>query len=474
MAMACFIPESMYSQDGGIKPLPGADGRKPNIILIVADDLGIGDLGCYGQKKIKTPNIDALAKSGMRFNQFYSGTSVCAPSRASLMTGLHTGHTAIRGNRAMEPEGQWPLPEKSVTVADNLKKAGYTTGDFGKWGLGPVGSTGDPLKQGFDKFFGYNCQSQAHNYYPDHLWDQDKKLLLTKNTVTSFSDYAPALIQARAKQFLTENADKPFFLFLSYTLPHAALQVPDDSMFRFYRSQFNEQPVAVKAWTGKGYAPQAYPKAAYATMVSLLDKYVGEIMSEVKARGIADNTIIIFTSDNGAHKEGGHDPDFFDSNLGFRGYKRDLYEGGVRTPMIVSWPGTVRAGSKSEYVGAFWDLMPTFNEVAGFTTDAYTDGISFAPELRSKKQPIHDFLYWEFHEAGGRQAVRMDQWKAVRQNVIEDVSAPIELYDIKNDPGETKNVARKFPNIVSTMRTVMEQQHVEIEDFPLIGKAIDN
>lgn len=442
--------------------------QPPNIILIVADDLGIGDLGCYGQKLIRTPHLDDLAKKGKRFTQFYAGTSVCAPSRASLITGLHTGHTTIRGNREIQPEGQWPLPAGSVTIAKTLQRAGYVTGNFGKWGLGAVGSSGDPLNQGFDFFYGYNCQRQSHNYYPAHLWKQQQKILLSSNTADSQKEYAPALIQKEALGFITHQKSKPFFLYLSYTLPHAALQTPDDSLFNAYKKLFNEQPVTVAKWNGTGYQPQAYPKAAYATMVSRLDQYVGEVMQRLKEEGIDQNTLVLFTSDNGPHKEGGNDPDFFNSNGQFRGYKRDLYEGGIRVPLIVSWPGKTKKGSVSRHVSAFWDLLPTLREIAGDTLNVYTDGISFVPELLQRRQQPHEFLYWEFHEGGGIQAVRMDQWKAVRLNVIENEYAPIALYDLKNDPGETKDLSTRFPNIVARMRSVMQHQHIEQEHFPFL------
>jgi arylsulfatase A len=450
------------------------DKRLPNIVLIVADDLGYGDVGCYGQKKIKTPNIDALAANGMKFTQFYAGTSVCAPSRASLLTGLHTGHTAVRGNRELKPEGQFPLPSNAFTIAELLKKSGYVTGDFGKWGLGPVGSTGDPLNQGFDQFFGYNCQRQSHNYYPDHLWDQDKQVKYDGNTTNNFQVYAPEAIQKKALEFIAGNAAKPFFLYLSYTLPHAALQIKDTALFTEYKMAFNEQPVAVKTpWTGEGYAPQPYPRAAYATMVSTLDRYVGEVISELKNRGLDQNTIIIFTSDNGPHREGGNDPDFFNSNAGLRGYKRALYEGGIRSPLIVSWLPTIKKGSTSQHIGAFWDLMPTFAGITNYKLKEYTDGVSFLPELQGKKQPAHEFLYWEFHEEGGRQAIRMDQWKGVRQGVLNDPNSPIELFDLKKDPGEKSDLAKRFPEIIKSMRIVMDQQHVENDNFPLTKKKND-
>ncbi|MHA4843413.1 arylsulfatase [Flavitalea antarctica] len=463
LALVCFgySFSFMYAQDG-------TGNRLPNIVLIVADDLGNGDLGCYGQKKIKTPNIDALASNGMKFSRFYAGTSVCAPSRASLLTGLHTGHTAVRGNKELQPEGQFPLPSNAFTIAELLKKSGYVTGDFGKWGLGPVGSTGDPLKQGFDSFFGYNCQRQSHNYYPDHLWDQDRQVKFAGNSLNNFNVYAPDVIQEKALEFIARNAAKPFFLYLSYTLPHAALQVKDTATFDRYKANF---PVAVKTpWTGEGYAPQPYPRAAYATMVTTLDRYVGEVVNELKRRGLDQHTIIMFTSDNGPHREGGNDPDFFNSNMGFRGYKRDLYEGGIRTPLIVSWLPVIKKGSTSQHIGAFWDILPTIAELTNYKLNEYTDGVSFLPELIARKQPEHEFLYWEFHEGGGRQALRMDQWKGVRQNVLNDPNPPIELYDLKRDPAEKTNLAKKFPEIVNRMRVVIDQQHVENDDFPLTKK----
>jgi arylsulfatase A-like enzyme len=457
----------------GYAAVNAQNAAAPNIVLIVADDLGIGDLGCYGQQKISTPNIDALASAGMRFRNFYAGTSVCAPSRASLMTGLHTGHTAVRGNLEVQPEGQFPLPANSFTIGKMLKDRGYVTGDFGKWGLGPVGSSGDPLNQGFDFFFGYNCQRQSHNYYPQHLWKQNHQVKYPANSNTSFKDYAPEIIQGEAKTFIEQNKSRPFFLYLSYTLPHAALQVNDDSLFEAYRQKFNEEPVAVKTpWNGVGYAPQAYPLAAYATMVTKLDEYVGQIVREIKDKGLSENTMIIFTSDNGPHKEGGNDPDYFNSNMNLRGYKRDLYEGGVRVPMIVSWPGKVKAGKISDYIGAFWDFLPTFADITHKVVGTYTDGISFLPELTGKKQTPHEHLYWEFHEGGGRQAVRMDQWKGVRLQVIADPNGPIELYDLKADPAEKTDLSKKYPEIIRRMRIVMEQQHVENENFPLWKKQI--
>ena len=440
----------------------------PNIIFILADDMGYGDLGCYGQQLIETPNLDAMAKQGMRFTQFYAGTSVCAPSRSSLLTGQHTGHTPIRGNKGVKPEGQWPIPDSAITIAEVLKKAGYTTGDFGKWGLGAVASSGDPIKQGFDFFYGYNCQSLAHDYYPDHLWENDRRVDFSEHNT-----YAAELIQQKALQFIDQQKNKPFFLYLSYTLPHAALQVPDDSLFEKYKRKFNEQPVPVKTADANGYAGQAYPRAAYAAMVSRLDVYVGQIIQQLKQLGIDKNTLVIFTSDNGPHKEGGNDPSYFNSNGSLRGIKRDLYEGGIREPMIAYWPGKVKAGSTSNFAGAFWDFMPTFTELANTASPNNIDGISIVPVLLSQKnQPSHEWLYWEFHEQGGKQAVRMDKWKGVRLNVIKEADGPIELYDLQTDAGEKINVADQHPEIVKAIKKIMQQQHRESADFPLFTQAL--
>lgn len=388
----CIIPFTAFEQN------------RPNIVFILADDMGYGDLGCYGQKLIETPHIDALAAKGIRFTQFYAGTSVCAPSRSSLLTGQHTGHTPIRGNYEIQPEGQLPLPDTAYTIAKMLKDAGYVTGDFGKWGLGYPGSEGTPGKQGFDHFFGYNCQRQSHNYFPDHLWDNDTRVDYA-NTPENQKYYAPDLIQKKALEFIDENKTKPFFLYLSYTLPHAALQLPHgDSLLEYYKRKFNEQPKTIPAlWDGKGYQPQAYPHAAYAAMVTKLDNYIEQVVEKLKTLGIEKNTLIIFTSDNGPHREGGNDPAFFNSSGGFKGIKRDLYEGGILTPMIAYWPAVITKPKVSGLTGAFWDFMPTFAAMAGAPAPPHTDGISLLPTLSSNgKQRQHEFLYWEFHEDGGR------------------------------------------------------------------------
>lgn len=442
----------------------------PNVIFILADDMGYGDPGCYGQQRISTPHIDLLAKSGMRFTQFYAGTSVCAPSRASLMTGLHTGHTPIRGNHEVKPEGQLPIPDSSYTIAELFKKAGYATGDFGKWGLGYIGSTGDPIKQGFDKFYGYNCQAKAHNYFPDHLWENDTRIELN-NTTASQPRYAADMIQEKALDFIDANRKQPFFLFLSYTLPHAALQLPaGDTCFERYRKQFNETAQPVKTpWNGVGYQPQPYPRSAYAAMVSRLDRYVGEVVAKLKALQLDQNTLIIFTSDNGPHAEGGNDYAFFNSNAGFRGIKRDLYEGGIREPMIASWPAVIKPGTVSGQTGAFWDFFPTFASLTGQSVPENIDGISLLPTLSGKgKQEQHAYYYWEFHENGGRQAVLMGKWKAVRLNVFKAPDGDIELYDLSTDPKETLNLGAMNPQVVKQIREIMQKSHTENADFPFL------
>lgn len=450
------------------------NAAQPNIVLIVADDLGYGDVGFNGQKLIKTPNLDRLAAQGMRFNQFYAGTTVCAPSRSALMTGQHTGHTYIRGNKEMIPEGQQPLAASETTIAEVLKKAGYTTAAFGKWGLGPVGSEGDPLKQGFDYFYGYNCQKLAHRYYPAHLWENEKKIVLTENqNLQVAKTFAPDLIQQQTLTFIDKQNDKqPFFLFLPYILPHAELLVPDDPLLEYYKGKFPEKPFkgadyGVDAKDG-GYTSQPYPHATFAAMVARLDKYVGEVMDKLKAKGLDKNTIIIFSSDNGPHVEGGADPVFFNSGGGLRGVKRDLYEGGIRVPFVVSWPGIIKPNTQSDFVGAFWDLVPTLAELAHTKVISPTDGLSFAATLTGKgKQKQHEYLYWEFHEGGGKQAVRQENWKAVKLNVNRPESSKIELYDLTKDSSEQVDLSKQFPDKVAKMEALMKEAHRASALFPL-------
>ena len=422
--------------------------QRPNIIFILADDLGYGDVGYQGQQKIHTPNIDRMADQGMRFSQCYAGTAVCAPSRASLMTGLHTGHTPIRGNRGFQPEGQFPLPDSSLTIATVLQQQGYTTAIFGKWGLGYPGSTGTPLKKGFTTFFGYNCQTLAHNYYPDHLWSNDDKIELP-GTI-----YSADLIHQHALQFLKNNRSHPFFLFLAYTLPHAQLQVPHDSVYTSYLLQFHDTL-----------------RAAYAAMVTRLDRYLGEIRQQVASLGLAGNTLILFSSDNGPHREGGNDPAYFHSSGGLRGIKRDLYEGGIREPFVAVWPGHIRPGARSDRPFAFWDLFPTFEQTAGIPVTQNIDGFSILPVLEGHPEQAksHDYFYWEFHESGGRQAVRWGKWKGIRLDVNTETDPPIEVYDLDTDPGERNNIAAQHPDIVQHIKTIMTQAHRPNKDWPLLS-----
>jgi arylsulfatase A len=423
----------------------------PNIIYILADDLGYGDLSCFGQEKFATPNIDRLAGEGMRLTQHYAGSTVCAPSRSCLMTGQHTGHTPIRGNLRTPPEGQWPIPDATFTLAEMLKQKGYVTGAFGKWGLGGPGSTGDPVNQGFDVFFGYNSQTLAHNYYPDHLWSNRDKIMLTGNEGNGKGVYAPELIQEKAMEFLEENHDRPFFLYYPTTIPHAELVAPERYMEKYRGKLLPEKSYKGAAEGDPRYRKGAYSSqpeahAAFAAMVNLLDDQVGELVKRVRELGLAEKTIIIFTSDNGPHLEGGADPDYFNSNGPFRGYKRDLYEGGIRVPAIAWWPGKIKPGTDSDLTSAFWDVFPTFAELTGQHSGDSLDGISFLPTLLGRPgQKGHEYLYWEFHELRGRQAVRKGDWKLVRYNVFDPESITTELYNIPDDPGETQNLAAEHP-----------------------------
>ncbi|MEQ6119807.1 arylsulfatase [Reichenbachiella sp. MALMAid0571] len=450
---------------------------KPNIIYILADDLGYGDLGCYGQQKIKTPNIDNLAKSGIRFTQHYSGSTVCAPSRSSLMTGLHTGHTHVRGNRGMEPEGQFPLKDEAFTLAELLKTAGYKTGAFGKWGLGFVGTEGDPNNQGFDEFYGYNCQSRAHRYYPTHLWHNSDKIIMNGNDGMHTVTYAQDLIHSQALKFIDENKDKPFFLFMPYVLPHAELIAPDDEILKQYKGVFPEQYYeGVKGsaydsgWHYARYMTQETPHAVFAAMVSRIDKYVGDVMLKLEELSLDKNTLVIFTSDNGPHIEGGADPDFFDSNGPLRGVKRDLYEGGIRVPMIAQWTGKIAAGKTSDHISSFWDVMPTLAELADVEIPEKTDGVSFLPTLLSQDgQQQHKYLYWEFHEWGGKQAVRKGNWKAIRLNVFDNPDGSIQLYNLDIDIGEENDIAGDNTQVVAEMAEIMTEAHIHNNDFPFFN-----
>jgi arylsulfatase A len=455
--------------------LSGQKEPLPNIIYILADDLGYGDLSCYGQQKFSTPNIDRLAKQGVLFTQHYTGCTVSAPSRSCLMTGLHTGHTPIRGNKEWKPEGQWPLPSTSYTLAEMLKTKGYKTGAFGKWGLGFIDTEGDPNSQGFDEFYGFNCQGLAHNYYPDHLWHNHEKVLLHENDSSKTGTYSSDIIHKAALDFLEANKKNTFFLYYPTTIPHAELFAKEEYMKKF-RGKFDPEKSFKGVDSGPTfrlgpYGSQPEAHAAFAAMVTELDDYVGEVLNKLKELGLEQNTIVIFASDNGPHLEAGGDPDYFNSNGDLRGYKRDLYEGGIRTPMIVRWPGKVKEGSRSEHVSAFWDVMPTLAEISGCKVPLGIDGISFLPALIGKSQKQHEYLYWEFHEQGGKIAVRMGDWKAVKLNVDKNPEGLPELYNLSTDVGETKNLSASKPEIMKKMADIMKLAHNPSGVFPFASEV---
>jgi arylsulfatase A len=442
---------------------------KPNIVYILADDLGYGDLSCFGQKRFKTPNIDKLAREGVIFTQHYAGSSVCAPSRSSLLTGLHTGHTFIRGNKEVRPEGQLPIRDETYTIAELLKEEGYATGAFGKWGLGFPGSEGDPINQGFDTFYGYNCQRLGHHYYPYHLWDNGEKVILEGNSGKKKEQYAPNLIHQKALSFIDKNKNKPFFLYYPSVIPHAELAAPKEYLKKFI-GKF-EPEKAFKGYDegelyrdGK-YESQRYSHAAFVAMIALLDDQVGEIVQKIKDLGLEKNTIFIFTSDNGPHQEGGADPNYFNSNGNLKGYKRDLFEGGIRVPMIVKWKGTIAERTTTNHISAFWDVFPTFSEIVKKDLKNDVDGISFLPTLLGKptQQKQHDYLYWEFHELGGRQAIRKGDWKLVKYNVKKE--GVYYLFNLRSDPSETKNLIDKFPEKRIEMTKILENARSESEYF---------
>ena len=468
-----------------------AEVRQPNIIFVLADDLGYGDLGSFGQKKIRTPHLDRMAAQGMRFTQHYSGNAVCAPSRCVFMTGQHPGHAWIRDNREHQPEGQPPIPASSVTLAKLLRQQGYATAAMGKWGLGFPGSEGDPLRQGFDRFYGYNCQRHAHNYYPTYLWDNDQRVKLNNPEFAAHQklpaesdrqdpasyrrytgqDYAPDLIAEQALRFVREHRTQPFFLYFATTVPHLALQVPEDSLAE-YRGQFPETPYP----GGKSYLPHLTPRAAYAAMVTRLDRTVGRMMSLVQELGLDDRTVVVFTSDNGPLYDqlGGTDCDFFASAGPLRGRKGTLYEGGFRVPMIIRWPGQISGGEVSDRVTGFEDWLPTMLELIGAkgSIPSGIDGLSFAPTLRGQRQEPRPFLYREFPGYGGQQCLRLGDWKGVRQNLNPrgrgaKPDLRIQLFDLKQDPNETKDVAAENPDIVARMERRMREEHTRSELFPL-------
>ncbi len=485
--LALSTPPLLLAACAGPGPAPDPE-RPPNIVFILADDLGYGELGSYGQEKIRTPRLDALAAEGLRFTQHYSGSPVCAPSRCVLLTGLHTGHAFIRDNDEMnergdvwndpELEGQRPIPAETVTLAELLQEQGYATAAVGKWGLGWTGSSGDPNRQGFDLFYGYICQRVAHNYYPTHLWRNDQKVELRNaaykahqklpagadpDDPASYAPYAGAdfagdfLIEA-ALGFVRENADRPFFLYYPTPVPHLALQVPEDSLTE-YAGAFEETPYP----GGKGYLPHRTPRAAYAAMITRMDRNVGRILDLLEELDLDENTIVVFTSDNGPSWVGGVDKDFFASQGGLRGRKAQLFEGGIRVPTLVRWPGRTEAGGVTDQISAFQDWLPTLCEAAGARIPEGLDGLSLGPTLRgdAAAQAQHPYLYWEF--AKRMQAVRMGRWKAFRPQQ----GAPLQLYDLETDPAESRDLAAERPEVVAEIERILVEGRSESEHFPL-------
>ncbi|AWW32395.1 N-acetylgalactosamine-6-sulfatase [Echinicola strongylocentroti] len=474
---------------------------KPNIIYIYADDMGFGEVGVNGQEKIKTPNLDKMAAEGMVFTQHYTSSPVCAPARCGLMTGLHTGHAYIRGNKPVLPasftdeveNGQQPLPEGTVTIGKMLQDAGYVTGAIGKWGLGMTGNSGAPNRQGFDYFYGYLDQRQAHNFYPTHLWENDQWDSLANpyifvhapsdrgnkanaQAMTNFAksglkygdegffdaykgeEYAVDKMTEKATQFIQGHKDQPFFLYLPYTIPHVSLQVPDAALDP-YLGKFEEEPYLGQ----QGYAPHEFPKSAYAAMISYLDQEVGKILHLLKAEGLDENTLVIFTSDNGPTFNGGVDAPYFNSTAGLRGLKMDVYEGGVRMPMIARWPGKVPANSKTDHVSAQYDVMATLADLVGTEAPKMTDGVSFLPALSGDivNQEPHEFLYFEYPEKGGQLAIRMGKWKGVKTGLKKEPDAAWELYDLENDVNETNDIAAANPAIVKKLDAIAKKEHKE-------------
>ncbi len=463
--------------------------RRPNIVFILADDLGYAELGSYGQKKIRTPHLDQLRAEGMKFTRAYSGNAVCAPSRCVLMTGMHPGHAYIRSNREFKPEGQEPIPAETVTLAKRLQARGYVTGAFGKWGLGGPGSSGDPMNQGFDRFYGYNCQRVAHSYYPPHLWSDREKILLDNhppvpghgklakeadpNSAESYrafqgKDYAPDRINAEALKFVRDHKDEPFFLYYPTVIPHLALHVPDEELTPYLKLGWKDPPFTAD---NGGYTPHFTPRAAYAAMITRMDRYIGNVLKLLDELNLADNTLVIFSSDNGAtHLNREVDVDFFDSVAGLRGLKGELYEGGVRVPMIARWPGRIKAGSTTDRVVGFEDVMPTVLEMtrADLSATPPIDGLSFAPTLLGQTQPERPFLYREFPSYGSQQAVWFGSWKAIR-TAMNKGPAISQLYDLNVDPNETRDLAAQHPAQIKEAETLFAQQHSPSPVFPLPG-----
>ena len=469
---------------------------RPNVIYIYADDMGYGELGSYGQQKIKTPHLDKMAAEGLRFTQHYTGAPVCAPARCILMTGKHSGHSYIRGNYELggfEDEnegGQMPLPENTFTIAKLMKQAGYVTGAIGKWGLGMNDNSGNPNKQGFDYFYGYLDQKQAHNFYPTHLWENDKwdtlrnKYFMVHRRIpqnapdSAFDnfkgkDYSLTKMAEKTLEFIKKNKSKPFFLYLPYTGPHVALQAPDEAVGE-YIGNFDEQPY----YGERGYAPSKYPLSTYAAMITYMDKQVGRIMALLKELGIDKNTLVMFSSDNGSTFDvGGVNAEYFDLTGGLRGRKQDLYEGGIRVPFIARWPGKIAPGKTTSLVSAQYDLMATLGELTKIKI-SNTDGISFLPTLlgQPQKQTPHQYLYFEFPEKSGQVAIRMGRWKGVKSGMKKNLNAPWEIFDLKNDEKERNNIASQHHDLVDKFEKIMRREHTRshIKDWEFIDKRFND
>ncbi|MBM1107695.1 arylsulfatase [Aurantibacter crassamenti] len=505
-------------KEGQKNDVPKSEEQKPNIIYILADDLGYAEIGAYGQEKIETPNIDALAKTGMLFTQHYTSAPVCAPARHMLLTGKHAGHAYIRSNSEWKErgdvwnyiamakdstlEGQGPMPESTITIADRLKEVGYATGMVGKWGLGAPQTHSIPNEMGFDFFYGFNCQRQAHTYYPLHLYKNRNRVHLANDTIPpnkafpkgadptdsksyadyTLNEYAPDLMFAEMTQFIDSNKERPFFMYWATPIPHVALQAPQRWVDYYIEKFGDEEPYLANKPRG-GYFPHKNPHAAYAAMVSYLDENIGKLVQQLKDEGIYDNTLIIFTSDNGPSYAGGADPEYFESAKPFEGQygrgKGFLYEGGIRVPMIASWPDKISPGSKSDVVSAHYDMLATFADIADYKVTTETDGISLLPTFLSEEnQKKHEFLYWEFPSYGGQVAMRMGDWKVVRQNLNSKDKATIELYNLKDDPTEQQNIAEAHPEILEKAAKIFnnERDIPELESFniPLIDTGLLN
>lgn len=493
-SFCCFLQSSLpiaitaalFAQAAHPQPVNAEQVSRPNVILILADDLGYRELGSYGQKKICTPHLDRLASQGMRFTQHYAGNAVCAPSRCVLMTGKHPGHAYVRNNRGYKPEGQEPLPPDEVTLAEAFKAAGYVTGAFGKWGLGGPESTGQPLEQGVDRFFGYNCQSHAHSYYPSYLWNDRTRINLKNDppvpghaglppgadpadpkSYESFKgqDYAPDRINEQALQFIRDNHTRPFFLYYPSIIPHVALHVPDEELEPYLKLGWNDPPFTRPR---RGYTPHFTPRAAYAAMISRLDQYCGNIFQLLDELELSDNTIVVFTSDNGATYLDDVDYKFFESVGELRGLKGSLYEGGVRVPAIVRWPNRIPAGALSDRVSGFEDWMPTLLELVGAAQHVPTgiDGVSMASTLQGEPQAEREYLYREFPAYGGQQSIRVGDFKAIRQR-LHSGTVKTELYNLKKDVAEQHDLADKHPQKVAELESLMARVRTPSKEFPL-------